>query len=130
MKKIAIFVVYVIIIVGLFGTKNATAQFSKAVVVLKGTVRNGDTQTPHSVNVSVREVGNKALELTASRSNAETGNYLVIVKPQTKYWLHIEGEDIETRDILVETPAAGGKTVNMVQDFLVTVLPKHSTAKK
>jgi hypothetical protein len=130
MKRLVKIVVFIVIGIVLFGTESASAQFSKAVVVLKGTVRDGDAQMPLSVKVSVREVGNKALELTASRSNAETGNYLVIVKPQTKYWLHIEGEDVETRDILVETPASGGKTVNMIQDLMVTVLPKHSTAKK
>ena len=108
----------------------AKAQFSKAVVVYKGKVRNAETLDPQSVNVSVREVNNKAIEITASRSNSETGNYLVVLKPQTKYWLHIEGEGVETKDILIETPAAQGKTVNVQQDITVSVLSPIHTAKK
>ena len=108
----------------------AKAQFSKAVVVYKGKVRNAETLAPHSVNVSVREVNNKALEITASRSNSESGNYLVVLKPQTKYWLHIEGDGVETKDVLVETPAVTGKTVNVEQDITVSVLSPIHTAKK
>lgn len=122
--KIALFVV-----IGVFGfIGNAEAQFSKAVVVLKGTVMNKETNAPHSVNVSVREVGNKALEITASRSNAENGKYLVVLKPQTKYWIHIEGNDVVTFDELIETPAAS-KTVNLSKDLFLQVLTKN-TAKK
>jgi len=107
---------------------DASAQFSKAVVVLKGTVINKETNAPHSVNVSVREVGNKTLEITASRSNAESGNYLVVLKPQTKYWIHVEGDDVETYDELIETPVAT-KTQNLVKDLFLQVLTKN-TAKK
>ncbi len=107
---------------------SAEAQFSKAVVVLKGTVINKETNAPHSVNVSVREVGNKALEITASRSNAESGKYLVVLKPQTKYWIHIEGEGVATYDELIETPAAT-KTQNLSKDLFLQVLTKN-TAKK
>ena len=107
---------------------DASAQFSKAVVVLKGTVINKETNAPQSVNVSVREVGNKALEITASRSNAESGKYLVVLKPQTKYWIHVEGEGVTTYDELIETPAAG-KTVNLSKDLFLQVLTKN-TAKK
>jgi hypothetical protein len=106
------------------------AQFSKAVVVYKGKVRNEQTLEPHSVNVSVREVNNKAIEITGSRSNSETGNYLVVLKPQTKYWLHVEGDGVETKDILIETPAVTGKTVNVEQDITVSVLSPIHTAKK
>ncbi|HJW29932.1 MAG TPA: hypothetical protein VJ508_11905, partial [Saprospiraceae bacterium] len=109
---------------------DAMAQFSKAVVVYKGKVRNAETLTPHAVNVSVREVNNKALEITASRSNSESGNYLVVLKPQTKYWLHIEGPDVQTDDILIETPAVTGRTVNVEQDITVSVLSPIHTAKK
>lgn len=108
----------------------AKAQFSKAVVVYKGKVRNAETLTPHSVNVSVREVNNRALEITASRSNSESGNYLVVLKPQTKYWLHIEGDNVESKDILIETPPATGRTVNVEQDITISVLSPIHTAKK
>lgn len=108
----------------------SNAQFSKAVIVLKGAVLNETTQKAHSVNVSVREIGNPALEITGSRSNSETGKYLVILKPNTKYWVHLENGDIETKDIQIVTPSATGKTVNMEQDFLVQVLSTQNTAKK
>ena len=108
----------------------AKAQFSKAVVVYKGKVTSSETLDPVSVNVSVREVNNKALEITASKSNSETGSYLVVLKPQTKYWLHIEGDHVETKDVLIETPAVTGKTVNVEQDITVSVLSPIHTAKK
>jgi len=126
-KNIIKFGLFAILAVAAF-VGNASAQFSKAVVVLKGTVINKETNAPHSVNVSVREVGNKTLEITASRSNAESGNYLVVLKPQTKYWIHVEGDDVETYDELIETPVAT-KTQNLVKDLFLQVLTKN-TAKK
>ncbi len=124
------FIIAVMAFLLLLQSGEAKAQFSKAVVVYKGKVRNVETLDPQSVNVSVREVGNKAIEITASRSNSETGNYLVVLKPQTKYWLHVEGDGVETKDILIETPAAQGKTVNVEQDITVSVLSPIHTAKK
>jgi hypothetical protein len=124
------FMVAVIAFLLLLQSGDVKAQFSKAVVVYKGKVRNAETLEPQSVNVSVREVNNKALEITASRSNSETGGYLVVLKPQTKYWFHIEGERVETKDILIETPAVTGKTVNVEQDITVSVLSPIHTAKK
>ncbi|HYM20034.1 MAG TPA: hypothetical protein VEW28_03410 [Candidatus Kapabacteria bacterium] len=99
----------------------ANAQFSKAVVMLKGTIRTEQTGKAHSVKVSVREIGDKALEVTASRSNSESGNYLVVLKPGKKYWVHLEGDDIVTKDELVETPAVE-KTEYIVRDFNVAEL--------
>ncbi len=131
MKKFTLYTVFAVMAFLALSNTASKAQFSKAVVVLKGTVLNEASMKPHSVNVSVREVGNPALEITGSRSNSETGNYLVIVKPSTKYWVHLEGADIATRDIQIETPAlAQSKTVNMIQDLLVAVLPTQNTAKK
>lgn len=128
-KMLKIIVKYgFLVVLGLALAGNADAQFSKAVVVLKGTVINKATNAPHSVNVSVREVGNKALEITASRSNAESGKYLVVLKPQTKYWIHIEGEGVTTYDELIETPVAT-KTQNLSKDLFLQVLTKN-TAKK
>jgi hypothetical protein len=124
------FIVAIMAFLLLLQSGEVKAQFSKAVVVYKGKVRNIETLEPHSVNVSVREINNKAIEITASRSNSETGNYLVVLKPQTKYWLHIEGQDVETDDILIETPAVTGKTVNVEQDITVSVLSPIHTAKK
>ena len=124
------FIIAVMAFLLLLQSGEAKAQFSKAVVVYKGKVRNAETLEPQSVNVSVREVNNKAIEITASRSNSETGNYLVVLKPQTKYWLHVEGDGVETKDILIETPAAQGKTVNVEQDITISVLSPTHTAKK
>jgi hypothetical protein len=104
----------------LAGTQ-AKAQFSKAVVVLKGIVRNEQTGKAHSVKVSVRAAGDKAIELTSSRSNSETGSYLVVLQANKKYWVHLEGTDILTKDELIETPSAA-KTVQMEKDFAVTAI--------
>ncbi len=117
--------VAVITIIGLafslFGESRAQAQFSKAVVVLKGVVRNQQNGKAHSVKVSVRAAGDKALEITASKSNSESGSYLVILQANKKYWVHLEGQDIITQDELIETPKAS-KTVQMDKDFAVTTI--------
>jgi hypothetical protein len=107
------------------GANTASAQFSKAVVVLKGTVRAEQTGKAYSVKVSVREIGDKALEITASRSNSESGNYLVVLKPGKKYWLHLEGDNIVARDEMLETPATT-QTAYVTKDFNVTMagMPK------
>ena len=99
----------------------AQAQFSNAVVMLKGVVRSEQSGAAHSVKVSVRAAGDKALEITASTSNSATGNYLVILQANKKYWVHLEGADIITKDELIETPAAT-KTVQMQKDFTVTTI--------
>ena len=97
------------------------AQFSKAVAVVKGSVINESTGKPISVKVSVRAVGDTAAEVTASRSNSETGQYLVVLKPGKKYWFHLESPDIIAKDTLVETPASD-KYIQIVHDFTVTSL--------
>ncbi|HWF43681.1 MAG TPA: hypothetical protein VG537_03470, partial [Candidatus Kapabacteria bacterium] len=81
------------------------AQFSQPVVVLKGTVRAEESAKPTSVKVSIREAGDTAREITSSTSNSETGKYLVILKPGKKYWVHLEGDTIMTKDVMLETPA-------------------------
>lgn len=97
------------------------AQFSKAVAVVKGSVITESSGQPISVKVSVRAVGDTATEVTASRSNSETGQYLVVLKPGKKYWFHLESPDIIAKDTLVETPASD-KTVQITHDFTVTSL--------
>ena len=109
------------LVFSLLGESQANAQFSKAVVMLKGVVRSVQTGKAHSVKVSVRPAGDKALEITASTSNSESGNYLVVLQANKKYWVHLEGDDIITKDELIETPAAP-KTVQMVKDFAVTTI--------
>lgn len=107
-------------IVTVFAT-NANAQFNKAVVLLRGNVTAEQTSKPVSVHVSVREAGNRALEITGSTSNSESGNYLVVLKPGTKYWVHLEGENVVTKDELIETQPCA-KTEDMSKDFTVTVV--------
>jgi len=113
--------VVAIIVLGfaLISGSQAKAQFSKAVVMLKGVVRSEQTGKAHSVKVSVRAAGDKAIEITASRSNSESGNYLVLLAPGKKYWVHLEGDDVVTKDELIETPATTS-TVKMDKDFAVT----------
>ncbi|MDP4219409.1 MAG: hypothetical protein Q8916_03325 [Bacteroidota bacterium] len=117
--KIAAIVVMGLII-NLTGTRQADAQFSKAVVLLRGTVRT-DKGKAHSVKVSVRAAGDRALEITNSKSNSESGAYLVVLQANKKYWVHLEGDDILTKDELIETPSTS-KTVQMDKDFAVTTI--------
>ena len=94
------------------------AQFSKAVVLLKGTVISAETGKPVSVQVSVRPAGDTAQEIAASRSNSETGSYVVILKPGKKYWIHLEGSSILSKDTLFETPNAA-TSLQVAHDFTV-----------
>jgi hypothetical protein len=119
MKNKAI-VTLIVLGLSVIGGSQAKAQFSKAVVMLKGVVRNEQNGKAHSVKVSVRAAGDKALEITSSRSNSETGNYLVVLQANKKYWVHLEGDDIVTKDELIETPAAA-VTTKLEKDFNVTV---------
>ncbi len=105
----------------LFSAAESKAQFSKAVVVLKGTVTAEQTGKPHSVRVSVRSAGDTAMEINASRSNSESGYYLVVLKPGKKYWVHLESDNSVAKDILFEAPACD-KTQQIVQDFTVTLI--------
>jgi len=119
------FKIAAIAIIGLvfsfMSSEQANAQFSKAVVVLKGNVRSEQSGKAHSVKVSVRAAGDKALEITNSKSNSESGAYLVVLQANKKYWVHLEGEDIIAKDVLIETPTAS-QTVQMIKDFDVTTI--------
>ena len=105
----------------IFSATESNAQFSKAVVVLKGTVTAEQTGKPHSVRVSVRSAGDTAMEINASRSNSESGYYLVVLKPGKKYWVHLESDNSIAKDVLFEAPACD-KTQQIVQDFTVTLI--------
>jgi hypothetical protein len=97
----------------------SSAQFSQAVIVMKGSIRTEEGARPTSVKVSVRAINDTASEITSSRSNSETGKYLVILKPGKKYWIHIEGDTVITKDVMIETPNAD-QTRQMEQDLTVT----------
>jgi hypothetical protein len=123
MKKVTKTAVFTIVglVFSFMVSTSANAQFSKAVVVLKGVIRNQATGKAHSVKVSVRAAGDRALEITNSKSNSESGSYLVILQANKKYWVHLEGDDIITKDVMIETPSVS-KTVQMDKDFAVTTI--------
>lgn len=106
---------------------NASAQFSKPVVVLKGIVRSEETSKPTSVKVSIRVVGDTAREITSSTSNSETGKYLVVLQPGKSYWVHLEGDSILTKDVLIDTPQRIESTQQIVQDFSVELRESEAT---
>ncbi len=104
----------------LFATTGANAQFSKAVVVLKGSVHSEQTGKAFPVKISIRTADEKNDEITNSQSNSLTGNYLVVLQVGKKYRIHLAGEGIVTQDEIIETPAANA-TVQITKDF--TVVP-------
>lgn len=102
--------------------------FSRAVVLMSGIVRSDESAKPTSVKVSVREVGDTAREITCSTSNSQTGKYLVVLQPGKKYWMHLEGDSILTKDILVETPQSS-QTQQLKRDFSVTLRETDEATK-
>ena len=106
----------------------AQAQFTRAVILMNGTVLAGESGRPTSVKVSVREAGDTAREITASTSNKETGKYLVVLQPNKKYWVHLESDSIMTQDVLIATPAVA-QTEKLQQDFTVVLRELEDAAK-
>jgi hypothetical protein len=92
------------------------AQFAKSVVVLKGSIKDEATGTPRSIKVSVRSAEDPAQEVTSSVSNSETGNYLVVLKPATKYIVRLQQDGQKLRDTIIETP---NKNIQLAQDFSI-----------
>jgi hypothetical protein len=103
-----------------FTTDVHAQTFSRPVVVMSGIVRSDETARPTSVKVSIREAGDTAQEITCSTSNKETGKYLVVLSPDKKYWVHLEGDSTLTKDVLISTPPAG-QTQQFTQDFTVVL---------
>ncbi len=116
------------LVFGTFGTTQANAQFSKAVVLLKGSVHSEQSGKPFSVKISIRSSEDQKVEVTNSVSNSETGNYLVVLETNKKYYIHIEGSDIATQDELIETPAAKN-TVKINKDITVSSAVSNSQDK-
>lgn len=95
------------------------AQFSHPIVIMSGHIySNEDTNKFVSAKVSIREIGDTAREITCSTSNKETGKYLVILKSNKKYWVHLEGNSIFPKDEMIETPIID-KTQPFKKDFEV-----------
>jgi hypothetical protein len=102
--------------------------FSRAVVVMSGTVHSDETGKPTSVKVSIREVGDTAREITQSTSNKETGKYLVVLQPGKRYWVHLEGDSILTKDEMIDTPIVQ-QTQQLKRDFSVAMREAEDATK-
>jgi hypothetical protein len=111
-----------------FFAGNAEAQFSKPVIILKGSVMTIDAK-PATVRLSIHETGSTAeadseittcaiQEITAGRANSESGRYLLVLKPEKKYWVHIEGTFVQSIDTLIEMPKTD-KGIQIEQNFVV-----------
>ena len=109
-----------ILLCSCIGVLQAHAQFSKPVVMLKGTVRAEESGKPYPVKISIRSGDNKAVEITSSQSNSISGNFLVVLQPKKKYWIVLECPGAITKDELIETPDVRDNTVQMKKDFTVT----------
>ncbi len=110
---------------------NSHAQFSKPVIVMKGSVMTQDGK-PAVVRVSIHETGGTESdndtssdvitcgiqEITAGRANSESGRYLLVLKPARKYWVHIEGTFIQSIDSLIATPKTD-KSLQLERNFTV-----------
>ncbi|HZK75268.1 MAG TPA: hypothetical protein VFD13_00010 [Candidatus Kapabacteria bacterium] len=113
----------------LFGSVTAHAQFSRPVIVMKGCVLTAD-QKPATVRLSIHETGAAdndtsdeittcaIQEITAGRANSQSGRYLLILKPNTKYWVHIEGTFVQSIDTLITMPNTQ-KPLTIDQNFMV-----------
>ncbi|MDP4198017.1 MAG: hypothetical protein Q8922_01150 [Bacteroidota bacterium] len=118
-------------IVLLCSPSGVRAQFSKPVVVMKGSVMTTDGK-PAVVRVSIHETGGTEdendtssdvitcgiQEITAGRANSESGRYLLVLKPAKKYWVHIEGTFIQSIDSLIATPKTD-KSLQLERNFTV-----------
>jgi hypothetical protein len=127
-----------------FGSNAAQAQFSKPVVVMKGSVMTADAK-PATVRLSIHETGESEAEadtageittcaiqeITAGRANSESGRYLLIMKPGKKYWVHIEGTFIQSIDSLITMPKTD-KPLTIEQNFVVNWRqnPENPDARK
>ena len=107
MKKLikVSFTVLASLVIVLTSISPASAQFSKAVVMLKGNVRNEQSGKVYSVKVSILSE-DKSTEISSGRSNSETGNYLIVLQPNKKYWVRVCEPGLVTKEEPIETPAA------------------------
>ena len=119
-KKVSV-AVFVAMLSVAGNVQSSRAQFSQSVVMLKGTVRNAENGNPLAVNVSIRSASDTSIEVTSSRSNSASGSYLVILKPASKYMVHIEGDSVIAQNMMIETPE-GTKSTQMLQDFSVPTM--------
>ena len=120
-----------------------SAQWSKPVVVLKGSVTDAKGQ-PVVAKVSVRDAADTTKEIGNSTSNKATAKYLVILQPSKDYVVKVSGDSLVAQSLPISTPAVE-KPTDMLQDFTVqfvqpvkkkpakaakAVKPKKSSKKK
>lgn len=132
MKKISFNLFAVFILAAgflLIEQTSARAQFSRPVIIMKGCVLTAD-QKPATVRLSIHETGASGndtsdeittcaiQEITAGRANSQSGRYLLVLKPDTKYWLHIEGTFVQSIDTLIQMPKTQ-KPLTIDQNFVV-----------
>ncbi len=127
-----------VVLLAFFVISPAYAQFSRPVVVLKGSVLTSD-QKPATVRLSIHETGASDAdddtaheittcaiqEMTAGNANSESGRYLLILKPGKKYWVHIEGTFVQSLDTLVQMPKTD-KPLTIEQNFTVNWRPDNT----
>ncbi len=107
MKKIikVSFAVLASLVICLTSISPASAQFSKAVAVLKGNVRIEETKKPVSVRVVILSE-DRSTEINSGRSNSASGDYLIVLQTNKKYWVRVSEPGIETKEELIQTPAS------------------------
>ncbi len=135
---------FVLVVALFFGANAAHAQFSKPVIVMKGSVMTSDAK-PATVRLSIHETGESETvadtaeeittcaiqEITAGRANSESGRYLLIMKPGKKYWVHIEGTFVQSIDSLITMPKTD-KPMTIERNWVVNwrQSPDNQEAKK
>jgi len=84
-------------------SRTARAQFPKPVIVLQGTVTSNVAGAPLPVRVTATEQSGEAREWRTCSSNSATGKYLMVLKPNMSYSLHVESEMITPFDTVITT---------------------------
>jgi hypothetical protein len=115
--------IVIAVLTALLGAAQAQSHFSKPVIVLKGRVTAEQTGDAQSVKISIRSAEDNMAEVTSSQSNSLSGNYLVVLKPSTKYWVYLENPGVvSTKKELIETPPVKKHTIQIDKDFTVSKL--------
>ncbi len=96
-------------------SRTAHAQFPKPVIILQGTVTSNSGGSPLPVRVTVTEQSDTK-EWRACNSNSVTGKYLLILKPNTGYSVHVESDQIMPFDTVITTQEIE-QTVKVILDF-------------
>ncbi|MEP7234528.1 MAG: hypothetical protein ABI778_04455 [Ignavibacteriota bacterium] len=102
------------------GILRAELKFSKPVVMLKGKIQAEETGKAHSARVSIRTAEKPEEEIASSVSNSESGKYLVVLAPNTKYVVRVLSRGKITKEEVIETPIAKENTLQMTKDFMLS----------